>query len=468
MRDEWVAGAERRWAVLAVLCGVLVMAGSDFTKVSVAAPRIADGLGTSPTAELWLVDLYALAAGALLVSAAAGVERFGRKRVYLAGLALYGAASAAGAVANSTAALLVARAGLGVGSALLIAATVAIIRVSFALAHQRAIAYGAWTASFSVGSAVGPLVGGLVVEVLSWRWVFALNLPVIAVAAIAAALVMIETRNPDPPPVDPVSLVTSVAALSSLVVVVKYGPTGQMPPALAGILIAAAAVIAAVFLSRQRRLARPFLDLGLLHRRPLALAAVTIAISNGVFSGTLYLLTVQFQRVEGLSAIDAGIAVVPLAAASAVGGLAAPRLSAAISRRSTISGGLISSGLGLSALLMPSVPAAWAMALIGLGAGGVMTLGADTVMRSAPLERTGDAGAIQESAFALGAGIGVAILGTIAAVGSNGGADPQLGLNWAYGVAAATLVVTALAFVVRYIDRQHELSPPTHEARANA
>jgi DHA2 family multidrug resistance protein-like MFS transporter len=467
MREEVGAGAERRWAVLAVLCGVLVMAGSDFTKVSVAAPRIADGLGTSPTAELWLVDLYALAAGALLVSAAAGVERFGRKRVYLAGLALYGAASMAGAVAHSTAVLLVARVGLGIGSALLIAATVAIIRVSFALAHQRAIAYGAWTASFSVGSAVGPLVGGLVVEVLSWRWVFAINLPVIAVAAVAAALVMTETRNPDPPPVDPLSLVTSVTALSSLVVVVKYGPTGQMPPPLAGVLIAVAVVVAAVFLSRQRRLARPFLDLELLRQRPLALAASTIAVSNGVFSATLYLLTVQFQRVEGLSAIDAGVAVVPLAAASAVGGLAAPRLSAVISRRSTITAGLISSGLGLSALLMPPVPVAWAMALIGLGAGAVMTLGADTVMRSAPLERTGDAGAIQESAFALGAGFGVAILGTIAVVGSNDGSAPQLGLNWAYGIAAATVVATALAFFTRYVEGHHELSLPVHEARAN-
>lgn len=190
-------------------------------------------------------------------------------------------------------------------------------------------------------------------------------------------------------------------------------------------------------------------------RRPLGLSAGTIAISNGAFSATLYLLTVQLQRLDGLSAVEAGIAVIPLAVASALGGLAAPRLGALLGRRATITIGLVSSGSGLAVLPSQSVPASLAMVLIGIGAGAVMTLGADTVMRSAPLERTGDAGAIQESAFALGAGIGVATLGAIALAGSNDGGSPLPGLSWAYGVGAVTMLATAAVFVARYVDHNH-------------
>lgn len=453
--------ADRRWGTLAVLAAVLVMTGTDFTKVTVAMPRIAADMELSVTAELWLVDSYALVAGAFLVVAAGAVERFGRKRTYLVGLAIYAVASLAGTVATSAETLLLARLGLGLGASVIIAGTVATIRVSFTVPRQRAVAYGVWTASYSVGTAIGPFVGGALVDTLGWPWVFAMNLPVAALALVVAGLRFVESRNPDPPPVDPVSVVTSVAALGSLIVLVKYGATGQLTVVIAVAIALVAAGTAAIFVRRQRRLPRPFLDLDLLGRRPLGLSATAIVVSNGTFAATLLLLTLRLQRLDDRTPLSAGIALVPVAVGSAVGGLLAPRVADRLGHRGTIALAQVVSALGLVLLALADGAPPAATALVGVGAGAVMTLAADSVMRSAPLERTGDAGAIQETAFALGAGVGVAVLGTVSAVvtswaGELAGLAPDaalsVGVVAALGTAAGLLALTALSVVLRYVE----------------
>ena len=404
-----------RVSVLALFGTVMLVGGTDMTKVAVALPEVNEALSLGTVQSLWIADAYALAAGSVLVSSAVVADRYGRKRLYLLGLGVAIASAVLAGAAQNGGVLIAARVGQGVGSALLIAGTVAIIRVTFPGVRLRALAYGVWASGFSAGSALGPLLGGGLVDLTQWQWVFWINAPILLGCLFAAYTILPESTNPDPPSLDGLSAGLSAASVGLLIAGLKGLTQPTTPQWLTLAALGVGAVAAVVFVIRQLRLPRPFLDVRLFTNRLLAVSAAVIAATLGVLNGVLYLLTLRYQVIDGLSAAGAGLALIPMAAAMAVGGLAGPLLQQRFVQQHVIVGGLVlvaGGSLVLSATLGAGQLAG--MIPLGLGSGLVMATGANAVMSAAPSHRTADAGAIQESAFALGAGVGIAVLGVLA------------------------------------------------------
>ncbi|MBE2998949.1 MFS transporter [Nocardiopsis sp. HNM0947] len=430
------------YGALALFGTVMFVGGTDMTKVTVALPALTGALGLDLAQTLWIADVYALAVGVVLVPSAVAADRLGRRRIYLLGLVVAVVSALLAGLAADGAVMIAARIGQGIGSALLIAATVAIIRVSFPGLRSRALAYGVWTAGFSAGAASGPLIGGAVVDLAGWPWVFWINVPVLSLCLAAALVVLRESSNPDPPVADVLSAVLSAAAVGLIIAGLKgVGRPDATewfgPPA-----VAAGLVAAALFTVRQLRLPRPFLDVRLLNRGLLASAAVVIAVTMGVFNGTLYLLTLRYQAVDGLSPLETGIVLLPLAAAMAVGGFVGPAAQRWFVQQHVIVAGLGTAAVGLLAVAtVPGTGETVGTAVLGLGSGVVMAIGANAVMSSAPQDRTADAGAVQESAFALGGGTGIAVLGVLAVRYAPSDGDPPV--HEIYGAGAETALGTA-------------------------
>lgn len=423
------------------------------TKVAVALPEITEQLSLNSIEALWAADVYALTTGVAIIPCAVLADRHGRKRAYLAGLSAALVAALLTGFASGPAGLIAGRIGQGIGSALLIAATVAIIRVSFPTLRSRGFAYGVWVASFSAGTGLGPLLGGVLVEHLPWNWVFWVTIPVLGLCLLTAALVLPESRNTNPPGLDAVSILASTAAIAALILALKSVPrdasTVTVPT-----LLAVAVIGLAVFCLRQARLSRPYLDLALFKNPRLTVSALSIAATTGLFNGILYLLTQELQAIQDASAIATGVVLLPLAAASVLGGMVSPLLTRWISSPQLMVCGFIFTALGtLLIMSMPDVAHPAGLVLLGLGAGTVMAIASNELMSSAPTTRTADAGAIQESAFALGAGTGIASLGVIALHYSSvygndlvDGIHTTLGLSaflYAFFGIAAALILTA-------------------------
>ncbi|GAA3064125.1 MULTISPECIES: MFS transporter [Actinomycetes] len=402
-------------AILLLFAAVMLVGGTDMTKVVVALPELTADVSLDPAGSVWVADIYPLAAGAVLMTSAVLADRLGRRRLYLSGLVVAVLSAALVGFSSTGAAVIAGRIGQGVGAALLIAGTVAIIRVTFPGGRLRALAYGVWVVGFSAGSALGPLVGGVLVDLAGWRWVFWVNVPVLGLCLVAAVVVLRESRNSDPPRLDGLSIVSSMAAVGLLVVGMKTLARPESPAWASVAALLGGVLLAVVFVGRQLRMPRPFLDVRLLADPLLGTSAVIILGTLGVFNGALYLLTQQHQLVDGLSAVRTGIALLPLVAASAAGGLLGPLLHRWISQRPLIvvGLGLVAGGL-LTVAALDGVGRSAGMVLLGVGAGIIMSIGANALMSAAPETRTADAGAIQETAFALGAGAGIAALGTLA------------------------------------------------------
>ncbi|MFJ9415653.1 MFS transporter [Streptomyces sp. NPDC101227] len=420
-RVEKTEPAQNRWAVLAVLCVSLVLCGIDLTVLHVAVPSMSRELHPGDTALLWIVDVYALTVASLLVTCGTLGDRIGRKRMVLGGFALFGTASAAAAFSSSTGELIAARAALGAGAAMIMASTVALLRVVFPDARERAVALGIWTAAHSVGAAVGPLVGGVVTERWGWGAAFLVNVPIAAVILVIGARIVPESKNPAPRRWDMTSVALSIAGLASVVYALKQA--GAHLAVSPGVLLAAATgtLLLRLFIRRQRRLAEPLLDLSLFASRRFSRATLCVVVCFGSYVALLFFLTQWLQQARGYAPLHAGLALMPLAAANAVGAANAPWLSGRWGAHRALTGALTTFAAALAALagfvasggtgaygpLVPPLLAA------GYGAGIVMTLGADTIMGAARPERSGEAAAIQETAFELGAGLGVAVLGTV-------------------------------------------------------
>ncbi|PZG19185.1 MFS transporter, partial [Spongiactinospora gelatinilytica] len=317
-----VAPRPRKWAVLAVMCASLFLVGIDLTVLHVALPTLAEELMPGASALLWIVDVYSLTVAALLVTCGTLGDRFGRKRMVLAGFAVFGTASALAAVSGTTAQLIGARVLLGVGAAMIMASTVAIIRWVFTDGRERMVAIGVWTAAHSAGAAVGPILGGALVERWWWGAVFLINVPIVGVALLAGAWLIPESRDPAPRRWNAADAVISIAGLGLAVYAVKQA--GEHPSPMAAITGAAGLALLAAFVRRQRRSANPLLDVSLFADRRFTAATVCVLACFGCYTALLFFLTQSFQLAGGLGPFQAGLALTPLAVANALGAAAAP------------------------------------------------------------------------------------------------------------------------------------------------
>ncbi|MGW3498788.1 MFS transporter [Streptomyces sp. NPDC001020] len=340
-------------------------------------------------------------------------DRIGRRRMVLSDFSTFGLASAVAAFSTSTVQLIAAQAALGVGAAMITASTVAIIRVVFTDDRERAIAIGMWTSAHSVGATVGPLAGGLVTEKWGWGAVFLINVPVIVVILAVGAPVIPESRNPVPRHWDMASVALSVTGLAGVVYALKQAGEHAGLNAMIVLTGLAGSALLHAFVRRQRSIPEPLLDFTLFRERRFSTATLSVIGCFGSYVALLFFLTQWLQQAGAYSPVRAGLALMPLAGANAIGAVTAPWMANRWGNRWALTGALSLFAVAYAAIAVVGDASHYGELLVpllaaGYGVGIVMTLGADSIMGAAQPERSGEAAAIQETSFELGAGLGVA------------------------------------------------------------
>ncbi|ETK32169.1 transporter [Microbispora sp. ATCC PTA-5024] len=408
-----------RWSVLALLCFSLLLIAVDATVLHIAVPALTAALEPSAVQLLWIIDVYSLVVAPLLVTFGTLGDRFGRRPFVLAGYVVFGLASLSAAFAGSAGALIVSRAVLGVGGAMIMPATLSIIRQVFTDRRERAIALGVWSAVAAAGAAVGPLIGGVLVEHLWWGAVFLINVPVLAVVLPVAVRILPASPRRTGQRWDALSAALSTLGILAVAFGLKEAGYGHaMGRGVSGVVFLAGAGLLVWFVRRQRRLAFPLLDLELFRQRGFATGVGCVLLSIFALVGLELMLAQYLQLVLGLSPLEAAVRMLPLMLAAIAGGLAAAHVLQRAGLRATVSGGLGLTALSLAPVLTWGAEPHETMltvcfAGIGFGVEVALLAASDTIMASVPESRAGGAAAIEETAYELGAGLGIAVLGTI-------------------------------------------------------
>jgi MFS transporter, DHA2 family, multidrug resistance protein len=416
-REPTPRAGRREWIALAVIALPCLLYAMDLTVLTLAIPSLTEDLHPSATELLWIVDIYGfLVAGCLITMGTLG-DRIGRRRLLLIGAAAFGVASVVAAFAATPAMLIAARALLGIAGATLAPSTLSLIRGMFHDVQQRTVAIGVWIASFSAGAAVGPLVGGVMLEHFWWGSVFLLAVPVMVVLLAVGPRLLPEHRDPEPGRLDLPSLALSLGAVLAVVYGVKAvataGPSATaLGPALAGL------ALGALFVGRQLRRPDPMIDLGLFAKPGFGAALGANLLAFAVVFGMDVFVAQYLQLVLGYSPLAAGVWSLPAALAFIVGSQLTPPLSARLRHGPLMLGGLVVAIAGVAMLTQVRAGGGPALVVTGvvvlsLGLSPLFTLAADLAIGSAPPERAGAASGISETSSELGGALGLALLGAI-------------------------------------------------------
>ncbi|WHM39614.1 MFS transporter [Streptomyces sp. BPTC-684] len=406
-----------RWLALAVLVLAVLLVAVDATVLGLATPFLSEDLKPSGPQLLWIGDVYSFVIAGLLVSMGSLGDRIGRKRLLLCGAVAFGAVSVLNAYASSPEMMILARALLGVAGATLMPSTLALIRNIFHDPRERSLAVGIWGAAASAGAAVGPVVGGFLLENFWWGSVFLINLPVMAVLVLVGSKLLPESRDPNPGPWDLVSVLLSLVGMVAIVYAVKEAAVNGFGLEIGG--VALVGVLALIwFVRRQLTLDSPLLDMRLFHHRGFSGAVLADLLTILGLSGLVFFLSQFLQLVQVRSPLEAGLIELPAAVGAVGAGLAAGYVARRASVRSAVAVGLAAVGAALAACVAVSADTgvlALGIALFvgGLGAGLAFTVTADVILSSVPKEQAGAASAVSETAYELGAALGIALLGSV-------------------------------------------------------
>ncbi|WP_404815783.1 MFS transporter [Streptomyces thermolineatus] len=412
-------GTANRWLVLVVLCVSLLLVAIDATVLHVAVPAVSEDLRPGAAELLWIVDAYPLAAAALLILFGTLGDRVGRRRVLLLGYGLFGVASAVAAFAPSPLVLIGARVLLGVGGAMIMPATLSILRQVFPDRRERAVAIGVWSAVAAVGAAVGPLLGGFLLEHFWWGSVFLVNIPLMVVSLPVGRLLLPESTGDRDGPWDLLGAATAAAGVLGLVLGVKHagaGPGPVHPAALVPLL--GGCLMLYLFVRRQKRIKHPLVDMAMFSRPAFGTSVGCIVVAMLALVGLELVAAQYLQLVLGLSPLETGLRLLPLTFAAMAAGLAGSRMLHRLGPRIMVALGFLltaSAVLGLTVMGQHDRPLVLAAGFLVLGFGLETTLfGAyESMLNEAPAEQAGGAAAIGETSYQLGAGIGIALLGSV-------------------------------------------------------
>lgn len=406
-----------RWLVLAIVSVALLLIVMDMTVLYTALPRLTQALGASASEQLWIVNSYGLAVSGLLLGMGALGDRAGHKRLFMLGMGVFGLASLAAAYAPGPALLVAARAALGVGAAMMMPATLSILRLTFTDDRERAVAIGIWASVASGGAALGPVLGGLLLEHFWWGSVFLINVPIVLAALpLTARFVPRGARNAS----RPWDLPGSLQAMAGMILC-AYGlkELGRPAPsyALAACAALAGAWTLARFARRQRRQPDPMVDFAIFRNGEFASAAAAALFAAAALLGMELAFSQRLQLVLGLSPFEAALWILPLPLAAFASGPLAGLLLPRLGSRSLLAGSLVMSALGMLGYLLAQDMAAHVqvtcLAVLGAGLGAAMTSASATIMQSAPPERAGMAASIEEVSYELGGALGVTLLGSL-------------------------------------------------------
>ena len=424
-------GHPRRWAILGVLIVSLLVVVLDNTVLNVALRTLADpvhGLGASQSQLEWSINSYTLVFAGLLFTFGVLGDRFGRKRFLLVGLALFGLASLLSAYSQDAGQLIAARAMMGIGGAAIMPVTLSIISNVFD-PRERARAIGIWSGAVGLGVAIGPILGGALLENYWWGSVFLINVPVIAIGLIAVATLVPESRDPRPGRIDVVGVLLSVVGLVGLSYgIIDGGEHGFGRPLVWAAIVGGLAVLAG-FVAYERRIAYPSLDVRLFRVPRFAAPVAVVGLVFFAAMGVMFFSSFYLQLVRGYSPLETGLLFLPFASAQLI---FAPRSAAMVKQfgaRAVSAVGLVLTVLALAAFAAVGAETPiWIIAVVffvqGVGMANIMPPAMESIMSSLPRERAGVGSAVSNTVRQVGGALGIAVLGSVLAAIYRGQIEP--------------------------------------------
>ncbi len=417
LKNPHLLPASSRWLVLAIVSVALLLIVVDMTVLYAALPRLTADLAASASAKLWIVNIYALIVSGLLLGMGTLGDRLGHKSLFIAGLIVFGIASLCAAYSPSSAALIASRALLAVGAAMMMPATLSIIRLAFADENERAVAIGIWASVAFGGAALGPVVGGLLLEYFWWGSVFLINVPIVLIA-LPIAIAYIPKGQPNKS--RPWDLLGSLQIMAGLVgVTYALKEAGKRDPAwgIALVVLLAGIFFLVLFARRQQRSAHPLIDFSLFRNTIFASSVAAAIVAAAALLGMELVFTQRLQLVLDMTPLQAGVFILPLSLAAFVAGPLTGRVLPRLGSAFVLSLSLLVSGLGMGAYLFLYDAATWVQVMcllvLGAGVGAAMTAASGTIMQSAPADRAGMAASVEEVSYELGSVFGVTLMGSI-------------------------------------------------------
>jgi len=425
-----VEGHPRRWWALAVIDVCLLVVTMDNTILNVALPTISRQLGASGSQLQWMVDAYIVVFAGLLLTAGTLGDRLGRRRMLLAGLSVFGLASAATVFVSNPDQLIVIRGVMGLGGALLMPATLSLITNLFS-EKERPRAIATWAAVSGVGMVLGPIVGGLLLESFSWNAVFLVNLPIVAVGLAGTVLLMPESRDAHPDRLDPVGAVLSIAGLATLVFGIIEAPGAGWTAPETFLRVGVGLGLLVAFGLWELHNTTPMFDIRLFARPGFGPTSFAETVAHFALVGGMFALTQYLQFVWGQRPLQAGLSMLPVAFGVVAGSMAATKLMPRIATKYLIVAGMV--GISVSLALIsrltvdsPYVAFAAVLSFMSLGMGLAMAPATDAIMGAVGKARAGVGSATNDTTRELGSAMGVAVFGSIVSSGYRDALVPRL------------------------------------------
>ncbi|MER6914288.1 MFS transporter [Streptomyces sp. NPDC000594] len=447
----------RAWPVLLAACAGHFLVVLDVSVVNVALPSMRADLGLSTTGLQWVLNTYSIAFAGFMLLGGRAADLFGRKRTFLTGLALFTAASLAGGLAQEGWQLLAARTAQGLGAAILAPATLTIVTAAVAPGAARTRAIGTWSAVGAAGGATGGFVGGALTELLSWRWVLLINVPVGALVMLAAALWLTESRDTAGRRLDLPGAILVTGGLAAVAYgVVQTEESGWAAAATLVPLLAGVALLA-LFVLVEARTAAPLVPLRLFRSRAVTSANATMMLCGSASFAMWFFMTVYAQNVLGYTPLEAGLALIPSSISIVLGSTLAPWLMARVGARTVAVGGLLTAGCGFAWQSTMTADGTFLGTILGPGILMMMGIGlaatplAAVATESAAPGESGLVSGLVTTSRTMGGAIGLAVLSTIAAARTGGSEDPvdlTAGYAQSFQVGAGLMLTGALVSLV--------------------
>ena len=437
MKPQTISKSRMWMALVAIILGQFVVS-IDLTVLNIALPEITKELRPDADQLLWIVDIYSLVLAGFLVAASSLSDRIGRKAILLTGFLFFGIGSVLVLFVTEAWQLIGIRGFLGIGGAMIMPVTISMVRSIFTDAKERAFAVAAWSAVSAVGMAVGPLIGGFLLEHFEWHSAFLVNIPLVGIAFILGVFTLPEVKVKTPGPFDILGSLIALAGMTLLLWGIKHLASELEFDTPGIVAVSAGLLLMILFVLKCRYSKAPIVDLSLFRNKTFTAGVLATAICTFAMASLLYMLSQWLQLVNGDGTLEAGLKLVPMAVASLISSTGAAALAERIPARNVIAGGLVMAAGAMIMLYffrddLTLTPVLIATCLVGFGIGS-LAIGAALIMSETPIEKASSAGSLQEISYDMGNVLGVAILGSIASIiyrnGLSTGSLTAMGLDY--------------------------------------